>query len=140
MAKNEKNSTYTTLYWLIQDKKIKPDIFFNFLDFFWPKFIKKNEYIFLKEKYNKEELNRLIKQKNNPEYWMNMLTLNDFFSMTKGSAKNSTILAKALAEIWKTKLQKDFPDRQFIVKFIHDKEYGDYGLTFYQIKNNFFKY
>jgi hypothetical protein len=131
--KHENPSIYTILYWLIQDKKIGSEIFFKFLEFYWPSFTKKNEFIFLKEKYSEEEFNRLINEKDNPEYWINMLTVDDFFSETNDGAEKSAILAKALVEIWTVKLKNDFPEKKFIVEYLSDKEYGDYGLTFYQI-------
>ena len=65
--KSEKPSCYTFLYWLIQDKKIDPELFFIFSELFWPKFIKKDGYVFLKENYNEEKLNNLILEKVNPE-------------------------------------------------------------------------
>lgn len=132
---DKKPSNYTLLYWLIRDKKIEPDIFFNFLEFFWPTFVKKDEYVFLKEKYSKEEFSRLIIEKANPEYWINMLTIDDYFSEIANGEAKSAALAKVLVEIWKAKLEKDFPSINFIVEYLTDKECGDYGLTFYQNKN-----
>lgn len=35
---NDKPSSSTVLYWLIQDKQIEPEVFFNFLEVFWPDF------------------------------------------------------------------------------------------------------
>lgn len=132
---NKKPSCYTTLYWLIQDKKIEPDIFFYFLDLFWPKFIKKDGYVFLQDKYSEKEFIRLIQEKSDPEYWINLLTINDFFSLSEESdeeEKKAELFTNSLIEIWKIKLKKDFPDKIFVVQYIYDKEYGDYGLTFYQ--------
>lgn len=72
-------STYTLLYWLVQDKKIQPDVFFDFLEFFWPTFVKKDGYVFLKENFSKEKFDQLIRENSNPEYWINLLTVDDFF-------------------------------------------------------------
>jgi hypothetical protein len=128
-------SVYTVLYWLIQDKNINADIFFDFLEIFWPTFIKDGKYIFLKETYSKEESDRLICENTNPEYWMNILTVGDFFSEIDDGEEKSAILAKTLTEIWKLKLQKDFPSTSFVVECLHDQDHGDLGLTFYQKTN-----
>ena len=125
-------SVYTKLYWLIQDKIIGPEVFFNFLEFFWPNFTEIKQYVFLKEKYSEEEMIRLIKQNTNPEYWINLVTINDYFSDDENAILQSNALAKTLIEILNTKLQKDFPDKKFIVKSLQDEETGDVGLTFYQ--------
>ena len=132
--KQEKPSNYTVLYWLVQDKKIEPDIFFNFLDLFWPQFIKKDSYVFLRDKYSEEEFLKLSKEKSDPEYWINLLTIDDFFSELENGEEKAKSLAHSLVEIWQEKLKKDFPDKNFVVEYVYDKEYGDCGLTFYQKK------
>jgi len=137
MDKNrEKPSNYTVLYWLVQEKKIEPDVFFNFLNLFWPKFKKKNGYIFLKDKFSEKEFLKLTKEKSNPEYWINLLTTDDFFSDLESGEGKAKVLANYLAEIWKEKLKKEFPGKNFIFEYVYDKEYGDCGLTFYQKKSN----
>ncbi len=132
--KHVKPSNYTVLYWLVQDKKIEPDIFFNFLDLFWPQFIKKDNYVFLKDKYSEEEFLKSSKEKSNTEYWINLLTIDDFFSELENGEEKVKSLANALVEIWQEKLKKEFPDKNFVVEYVYDKEYGDCGLTFYQKK------
>ena len=108
------------------------DNVFNFLEFFWPNFTKKDNYVFLKDKYCEKEFTRLIKEDSNPEYWINLLTVDDFFLEIEDGEEKAEFLANSLVEIWKTKLEKDFPDKSFVVQYICDKEYNDYGLTFYQ--------
>jgi hypothetical protein len=132
--KQEKPSNYTVLYWLVQDRKIEPDIFFNFLDLFWPQFIKKDNYVFLKDKYSEEEFLKLRKEKSDLEYWINLLTIDDFFSELENGEEKAKLLANSLVEIWQEKLKKEFPDKIFVVEYVYDKEYGDCGLTFYQKK------
>lgn len=132
--KQENPSNYTVLYWLVQDKKIEPDIFFNFLEIFWPQFIKKDNYVFLKDKYSEEEFLRLVKEKSDPEYWINLLTIDDFFSELENGEEKAKSLANSLVEIWQSKLKKEFPDKSFVVEYVYDKEYGDCGLTFHQKK------
>ena len=132
--KQEKPSNYTVLYWLVQDRKIEPDIFFNFLDLFWPQFTRKDNYVFLKDKYSEEEFLKLSKEKSDIEYWINLLTIDDFFSELENGEEKAKSLANSLAEIWQEKLKKEFPDKNFVVEYVYDKEYGDCGLTFYQKK------
>lgn len=129
-----KPSVYTTLFWLIEDEKIEPDVFFYFLKFFWPDFKRKDNYIFLDSNYSENDFNELIKKKRNPEYWINLITVGDYFLHASNEEDKSTILVKALVELWSTKLKKDFPDIDFTVHYFLDKENGDFGLTFYQNK------
>jgi len=131
--KHVKPSNYTVLYWLVQDKKIEPESLFNFLEFFWPTFIEKDNYVFLKEAFNEEEYNRLITEQSNPEYWINLLTVDEFFSAMPDWEEKASVFAKALASIWTEKLKKDFPYMNITVEDLCNEEYGDYGITFYQI-------
>src|SRR5690606_24267850 len=121
--------------WFIEDKKIDPKCLLDFLELYWPSFIKKGEFIFLKDKFSESEYKRLINEKVNPEYWIDLLTVNDFFPEITNGEQYSIKLAKALTEIWKVKLKHDFPSMNFVVEYLHDKECGDYGLTFYQSRN-----
>jgi len=130
---NNKPSVYTVLFWLIQDKLIEPTLLFDFLEFFWPTFIKKDGYIFLKEAFSEEEYKRLVSENSNPEYWINLITIDEFFSELPDWEDKSVSLAKALVSIWKAKLKKDFPEANFEVQYLHNEEDGDYGLTFYQL-------
>lgn len=134
--KNEKASVYSILYWLIQDKVIEPGILFEFLELFWPTFIKKDGYIFLKESFSEEEYNRLISENSNPEYWINLLTIDELFSEIADWEEKSNALAKALASMWTQKLKRDFSDLDFKVEYLCNEELGDCGLTFYQTDKN----
>lgn len=127
-------SIYTRLYWLINDKKLDPRIFFDFLNFFWPKFSEIDDYIFLEQKYNKSEHAKIIKSKKNPEYWVNLLTLDSFFNSYDDGYEKSKLLTNAMIEIWKVKLQNEYPDKNFVIECVFDEEFGDCGLTFYQKK------
>lgn len=132
--KDEKPSVYTNLYWLSKENGFDARIFFDFLELFWPTFMRKDSYIFLKENYVEEQFKELISQKQNPEYWINLVTVDDYFSGVSNGEKEAEILAKSLVEIWQTKLKKDFPDKNFTVEYVFDREQGDCGLTFYQNK------
>lgn len=129
---NDKPSVYTVLFWIIQDKLIEPKILFDFLEFFWPTFIKKHGYVFLKEAFSKEEYERLMNENSDPEFWINLLTIDEFFSGLPDWEEKSISFAKALVSIWETKLKRDFPEMNFTVRYLHNEEDGDYGLTFYQ--------
>jgi len=133
-GKRENPSVFNSLYWLVEDKKIDPRIFLDFSRFFWPSFIEVDGFIFLKEKFEENEYSRLVAKQSNPEYWINIVMLDDYFSETSESEKWSRDLAKSLIEIWGIKIIKDFPEKKVVFAFLEDKEYGDIGLTFYQNK------
>lgn len=137
---NEKPSVYTTILWLIQDKLIEPKLLFDLFQLFWPTFIRKDGYVFLKEMFSEEEYKRLINESSSPEYWINLLTIDEFFSELPDWENKSILFVKALVPIWETKLKKDFPEMNFSVQYLHSKEDGDYGLTFYQITKEEFSH
>jgi len=129
---NEKPSIYSVLYWLVQDKKVDSQVFFNFLEFFWPTFMVYENYVFLSENFSEEKFNNLIKQnKEEVEFWMNLLLTDPYFEDDNWKERAKS-LAQSLVAIWQLKLKNDFPDMKFIVKYIYDSENGDYGLTFYR--------
>jgi hypothetical protein len=132
--KAKKPSVYTLIYWLVQDKKMDPEALLNFVELFWPTFIEKEGYVFLKETFSLEEYNRL-KEEDNPEFWINLLTVDDFFSEASDWQEKSQSLSKSLVEMWRAKLEIDFPTLEFTVKYLCDPDVGDYGLTFYQTIN-----
>ncbi len=131
-AEPELPSVYTIIFWLIQEGKIKSEMLFSFLELYWPTFIERDSYVFLKEQFSETRYAELIKQKLNPEFWINFLTLDDFFAEVDDKEEQVKRFIHKLMEIWQAKLEKDFPDKEFIVKYLSDPEYGDYGLTFYQ--------
>lgn len=137
MNKEFKSQSYNILYWLIEEGKIDSDQLFDFLELYWPTFIEIDGYIFLKEKFNEDEYKRLVSDKINPEFWINFLTVDDFFIDSEKRKKDSLYFSKRLSEIWAIKLVKDFPEFEITVKCLEDDESGDYGLTFYQTKNQF---
>lgn len=134
MEKEFKTKAYTIIYWLIQDGKIDGNHLFDFLELYWPTFIEKDGYVFLKEQYTEEKYNST---EENHEFWINFLGIDDYFINSKDSEKQSRDLSKILAEIWRIKLKNDFPSLEFTVKCLEDHEYGEYGLTFYQTKYEF---
>lgn len=129
-------SIYTKLYWLVQDDKVDPQVFLDLAELYWPTFIKKNEYVFLKNKFEEKYYTQLLTDKHDPEYWINLITVDDFFTDLDNWELQSITLSKLLKEIWDAKLRTEFPSQNFIVEYLHDEEVGDYGVTFYQKKNS----
>ena len=129
-------SLFTKLYWLSQLEKIDPDVFLYFSELFWPKFIKRHEFVFLKEGFTEERYKNIILQGDeNSEFWMNLFLVSDYFEEIESSKNESIQLAKTLIQSWAAKLKTDFPDLNFIVQFLCNEDEGEYGLTFYQSKN-----
>jgi len=121
------------IYWLIQDREIDPQDILNFSELYWPAFLRKDKYIFLKEQFSEEKYDEIVKESENPEYWMNLVTIDEFFSELPDGQDRAIFLAKILVEVWGAKLKKDFPGMNFSVKWLWNQEYGDCGLTFYQL-------
>ncbi len=71
----------------------------NFLYFLLPTLIKKDGYAFLEEEFTEEEYKRLIEEKSNPEYWINLLTIDEFFSEMSNWEEKSRVLAKTLVSM-----------------------------------------
>ena len=137
MNEDHKNpSIFTSLYWMTQDKIIQPDFLLNLLGFFWPVFEVKGGYVFLRETFSQDEYDRLVKESFNPEYWINLVTIDELFSELPDWEEKSKTLARALVSMWRAKLKIDFPDLDFTVTYLHSEEDGDCGLTFYQTDEN----
>jgi hypothetical protein len=128
---NKNFSLYDYIFHVIQSKNISTDIYFAFLELFWPSFIIYDKYVFLNENFSEMKLSSL-KDKEKIEYWMNLLIIDPYFNEDQDGSKKAGLLVQKLAIIWQTKLEKDFPGKNFIVESIHDGEDGDFGLTFYQ--------
>ena len=125
-------SFYDYLFQKISNKSgTGTDVFFAFLELLYPTFIEHEGYVFLKENFNSDYVQRLKSEHAPVEYWMNLLTVDDYFNDDEDGEERSQTLAKAMVEIWQMKLKKEFPLREFVVEYLEDKETGDYGLTFY---------
>jgi hypothetical protein len=132
LNKGSNFSLYDYIFHIIKFKEIPSDIFFAFLEFFWPTFIVYKNFVILKEHFSEDRIEDLLRQKENIEYWTNLLLTDSFFQDEENGEEKAEFLAKALAESWQAKLQKDFPNTRFTVKCFCDSETGDRGLTFYQ--------
>ncbi|MGL4540357.1 MAG: hypothetical protein ACRCU0_05210 [Candidatus Rhabdochlamydia sp.] len=129
LNKGNKFSLYDYIFHINKLKKVDSDIYFAFFELFWPSFIIYKDYILLKENFSEEKIEDLIKREEKVEFWMNLFITDAYF---KNDDEKSEFLARSLMQVWQAKLEKDFPTKNFIVKYICDEEYGDYGLTFYQ--------
>ncbi|MGL5263776.1 MAG: hypothetical protein ACRDAI_04265 [Candidatus Rhabdochlamydia sp.] len=130
LNKGNKFSLYDYIFHINKLKKVDSDIYFAFFELFWPSFIIYKDYILLKENFSEEKVEDLIKREEKVEFWMNLFITDPYFE--NDDDEKSEFLAGALMQVWQAKLEKDFPGKNFIVKYICDEEYGDYGLTFYQ--------
>jgi len=131
----ENPDIYNMVHCLIRLSKIDPELLFTMLEIFWPTFIEKDGYVFLKDRFSKDYYNRLVDEGFKIEYWINLLTIEHFFPEMDDWEEKSSLFAQALVPIWEAKLQRDFPEIKFTVKYLCDEEVGDYGLTFYQTKD-----
>lgn len=119
------------------------ELAFAFAKLFWPEFIKVDNYILLKEKYEPEHFKMWKQELNNEphhiEALINHIHIYDLFLNTDNSTNHLpplllTQLGQIITHLWKLALKESFPDRKFEVIFTNEPE--DYGptVTFYQKK------
>lgn len=132
LNKGKQFPIFDYIYHEIKMNKMSTDIYFALSLLFWPTFIEHKEYIFLEETFSEKYFDEL--KDKNIEFWMNLLTIDPYFEEDEDQEERALSFSKALKEIWEIKLKKDFPQHQFRVIVIDDKESGDIGLTFYQEK------
>lgn len=132
LNKGNKFSLYDYIFHINKLKKVDSDMYFAFFELFWPSFIIYKDYILLKENFSEEKVEDLIKREEKVEFWTNLFITDPYFENDDDDDEKSEFFARSLMQIWQAKLEKDFPAKNFIVKYICDEEYGDYGLTFYQ--------
>ena len=127
-------SLYDYLFGVSKTSVLSSDIYFAFLELFWPSFVLHEHFVFLKENFSEEKFKGLIESENiqEMEYWMNLISIDSYFEGAEDWEQKAEFFSKKLAEIWQVKLTKDFPHLDFIVVPICDSESGDYGMTFYQ--------
>lgn len=129
-------SFYDYIYHQMNMGKMNTDIYFALIELYWPTFITYKNYIFLDQHFSEKKFEELKNQNVNVEFWMNILCLDSYFENDDNGDEKASFLAKKLAEIWKAKLEKDFPNIKISVVYLEDKTVGDYGLTFYQESTN----
>jgi hypothetical protein len=132
LNKGKRFSIFDCIYQELKINKISTDIYFALSMLFWPTFIEHKGYVFLKENFSKIKFNEL--KNKNIEFWMNLLSIDPYFEEDDDQMERALSLSKTLKEIWEIKLKKDFPQQEFHVIVLEDKEAGDIGLTFYQGK------
>lgn len=117
---------------IITSKKASLDLYFAFLDLYWPKFVEKDNMIFIEDSLQtKKQL--LEDQKTSPkekEYWINFLSIDGLLTNEEDQDKLSHLSMK-IAEAWKSKLHNDFPKRKFKLHVISDDD--DIAVTFHQV-------
>lgn len=136
-CKDKNISLFDYMFITMQIKKLSTDLYFAFRELFWPSFKVHKNRVFLKEEFNIKEFNRMEKKGENVELWLNIFLVEAFFENDDMQIEKARSFAKSLVKIWSLKLKNDFPDKEFVVKYINDEEAGDFGLTFYQKKYSF---
>ncbi len=114
-------SLYDYIFHLVKLNKINSDIYFAFFKLFWPSFLLYKDYVILEENFSEKKIEDLIRNKKKIEFWMNLFLTDSYFEDEKKGAERAESLARSLVEIWKVKLKKDFPTRNFTVKYVYDK-------------------
>lgn len=124
-------SSYDYIFRIIKSKQIHDDIFFAFLDLFWPQFIIYKNYVFLKENFSEKKFQEM-ENSEKIEFWMNFLLMSPYFEDDEFGDKKAEDFTQSLMKIWQIKLNKEYPDLNIYVEYLHDSESSDLGLTFYQ--------
>lgn len=92
---------------------------------FWPEFTLCDNYVFLRDVGNRLEVAlRECKEKKQVEAYVNHWHIMDLFGnpFSKVNADEINYLGNVLREMWKAKLQLDFPDRHFEVEFYNENQ------------------
>ena len=114
---------------------LSTDIYFASLDLFWPEFYQHNGMIFIKDSFDTKTKSEGFfdpaKENHRNEYWINLLSLDNFFE--DGTQKEYEFFGRKLAESWLGKLEMDFPDKTFSIHIVNDDE--DSWVTFHQTSN-----
>lgn len=135
------NPNFTLFDYVFQEAKsvnLNSDFYFALFELIWPKFIRRDKFVFLEQNYSSEKLDKLnesnvCKNENqNIELWMNLVNIDPFFEHTNVSDEYVEAFTKKLVETWSAKLKMDFPNLSFKVEYMHDADVNDYALTFYQ--------
>ncbi len=110
--------------------KIPTDLVFAFLEIFWPDFTERDGLVFRTDAFVEATYQR-FKVGWKAEFWMNNILLD---GLVPGLDYEYRLhLGKQCVDMWRTKLQRDFPDKKFDVKVLDDYEEDEVGITFHQI-------
>lgn len=129
------------IYGIFTSKSLAPDIFVAFLNLFWPEFIEKDDYVFIKDIYSEEKYVELIDENTEPklvEYWMNIFEVDSFFTESEDFSSNSEFfefckyIGDKLNETWSAKLKTEYPQKIFNVECITDAAKNEVFVVFHQ--------
>lgn len=132
----KKSSALTQLFWLIEDEKIEPQALLKVVEVVWPRFAEKDNFVFLTDEFSMDAYSRLVGDGHNPEFWINLLSIDPLFAHLSGWKEKSIEFVKALVPIWIVKLKNEFPAKNFSVRYFCHEEDGDCCLTFFQSEAN----
>ena len=112
------------------------EIALAFTKLFWPDFVEHEGGIFLSEAFNREVYDRWKETlSNNPmaiEQAMNHIHIDDLLPGSENMAsENLFYLGKKLAQMWSSRLEKLYPEKEFKVACQRDDE--TIIVTFYQM-------
>lgn len=122
------------IHGIIKTALLSSDLYFAFLDLFWPEFIEHEGMIFIKDWFT-ERKNVIADKKmttSEKEYWVNLLSIDGLFDTELDDIK-MTLLSNKIGEAWEAKLKKEYPRRIFKVHIINSED--DVAVTFQQIES-----
>jgi hypothetical protein len=111
---------------------------------FWPEFVEINEMVFLKGTIEDEDDRRRLaeafeqnrRDRSETEQAFNLVEVpSDLFGKRMGDTteEEDHWLAERLAEMWRSRLQLIYPNRQFVVEVLNPENTGgEVGVIFYQ--------
>ena len=109
---------YDYLFQIVNLNKINGDIYFAFLELFWPSFIIYKNFVFLRENFFEEKFNELARLNEKIEFWINFLCIDPYFENDDDGKEKAEALVQILVDTWQSKLRKDFPDFEFAVEYV----------------------
>lgn len=133
---NKEFSLTDYVYGVHQAQQLHPDFFVALIELMWPTFVEIDKQIFLGQAFSTaryEQLQATVSHPREVEYWINLTILDGLFeSKGKFYPDHAEYILCSIAEMWKVKLQKVYPEKSFTFFVIKDSESGDFGITFNQ--------
>jgi hypothetical protein len=110
---------------------------------FWPEFVEVDGMVFLKESMESEDDRRRLKEaieryggdRKQVEQSFNRVEVEDLFTPRADDASDEDyeVLVRRIAEMWRSKLRQQFPDRRFVVEVLAEVPTTDeLSVMFYQ--------
>lgn len=97
-------SLFDYLYHLLKIGNLSTDIWFAIREAFWPEFIEYKEFVLIKALSSQEKVEKLLQQRQQVEFWSNLLTLDPYFEDGEDMEERAELLGRTLVETWKAKL------------------------------------